>query len=200
MTQNSLAAPAKPEHLFYDRGFYVLTFVSKRPVGTCTPLLGPSPRGTGSALLASRRDEWASSGKQAVTEGLPACGPSSATKRTQMRLAQVSQCLATVPGGSEGGPLFNATIMSAGYSSFGCQPAWLFASSPLPPPSIVVSPSSQFSGKVQGVWVKLLCLFLKQLWHYLDNEQMLHGLGWLLGEPLLLVGAEEKDQVWQDLA
>lgn len=51
------------------------------------------------------------------------------------------------------------------------------------------------------MWVKLLCLFLKQLWHYLDNEQMLHGLGGrLLGEPLLLVGAEEKDQVWQDLA
>ena len=27
------------------------------------------------------------------------------------------------------------------------------------------------------MWVKLLCLFLNQLWHYLDNEQMLHGLG-----------------------
>ena len=126
------------------------------PAGTCTPLFGPSPRGIGSVLLASRRDEWASSGKRAVTEGLPACGPSSATAHSDAISPSVT-VLGNVSGRQRGRAFVHATIMSAGYSSFGCQ---LASGLELPGDSIRVTHCS--GGEPKGLSIlKIVSQFIE---------------------------------------
>ena len=127
------------------------------PVGTCAPLFVPSPHEIGSALLASRHNEWASSRKWPVTEALPAWGPSYATAHSDA----ISPSVTKLGNGSrrQRGPLFmppscqQVTVhLAASLLGFLHHPHSLL-------PQLVVSPSSQiFQGRF-GVCGSSCCVF-----------------------------------------